>query len=79
MKPLTVYQPYASLIALRRENAFASRLDTDYKGELAIFAGRSQLLMSNFDAFETAPSLKNHQFAFGAVVAIATLVDCVSL
>lgn len=71
MKALTICQPYADMIA-RGEKIIENRSwPTLHRGHLAIHAGKSRAWMDDEDA-STRPNM-----AFGAVVAIARLVDCV--
>ena len=70
MKALTICQPYAEQIA-RGEKILENRTwPTSYRGPLAIHAGKSRSWMEDGDEAEY-PGM-----AFGAVVAIAELVDC---
>lgn len=70
MKALTICQPYAELIA-RREKPIENRTwPTAYRGQIAIHAGKSRDWLDDVDE-EYHPNM-----AFGAVVAIANLVDC---
>ena len=71
MKALTVCQPYAELIA-RGEKPIENRTwPTSYRGALAIHAGKSRAWMDDGDAL-TYPGM-----VFGAIIAFATLYDCV--
>jgi hypothetical protein len=73
MKALTVCQPYAELIA-RGEKPIENRTwYTPYRGLLAIHAGKSHAWLDHDDL------TKYPDMAFGAIVATATLVDCVRL
>ena len=73
MKALTVCQPYAELIA-RGEKVIENRTwATDYRGRLAIHAGKSRAWMDDGDA-QKYPGM-----VFGAVIAIATLRGCCRL
>ena len=86
MKAITIQQPYAHLIALPDDDDRAKRVEnrtwsTDYRGPLAIHAGKGK------DYLEVADDGKHDEFyrlpiddmAFGAVVAVAQLVGCVRL
>ena len=71
MRALTVIQPYAELIA-RGVKPIENRVwPTKYRGELAIHAGKNRKWVDH-DHLTEYPSM-----AFGAIVAIARLVDCV--
>lgn len=70
MKALTICQPYAELIA-RGEKIIENRTwPTSYRGPLAIHAGKSRSWLDP-DDLTRYPTM-----SFGAVVAIADLVDC---
>lgn len=71
MKALTVRQPYAELIARGDKPIENRRWATAYRGPLAIHAGLSRAWMDDEDE-ERYGSL-----TFGAVVAVADLVNCV--
>ncbi len=70
MKALTICQPYAELIA-RGEKPIENRTwPTSYRGPLAIHAGKSR------DWLDDDDEQRFPEMPFGAVVAIAQLVDC---
>lgn len=71
MKALTICQPYADMIANNEKIIENRTWPTSYRGPLAIHAGKSKAWMDADDLLER-PGM-----AFGAVVATATLVDCV--
>ncbi len=73
MKALTVCQPYAHLIAIGAKPIENREWPTRYRGPLAIHAGRSRDWLDE-DSEAEFPGM-----VFGAVVAIATLYDCVRL
>lgn len=75
MLALTVCQPYASLIALPDDDDSKKRVEnrtwkTNYRGLIAIHAGKSRSWLQ-----EPPPA----DMPFGAVVAVATLADCVRI
>lgn len=71
MKALTICQPYAELI-VRGEKVIENRTwPTAYRGPLAIHAGKSRAWMTADDQW------KFPAMVFGAIVATATLRDCV--
>lgn len=70
MKALTISQPYASLIASGAKWVENRRWWTDYRGQLAIHAGKGQQYLSG-------PELQ--AYPTGCVVAVAKLVGCVRL
>jgi hypothetical protein len=67
---LTVCQPYAHLIACGQKPIENRTWSTPYRGPLLVHAGLSRAWL---DPGETA---RYPDLAFGAVVAIAELVDC---
>lgn len=85
MKGLTVCQPYASLIARGEKRVENRTWPTRYRGLLAIHAGKSREWLT--------PEWKGHveldashpqlgpidQMPFGAVIALARLVDCIHI
>lgn len=73
MIALTVCQPYAELIARNKKPIENRTWPTTYRGPLAIHAGKSRAWMDRFDIVDY------QQMAFGAVVALVTLADCVKL
>jgi len=73
MKALTICQPYAELIA-RGDKVIENRTwERPYRGPLAIHAGKTRTWMDEGDD-ERYPVM-----VFGAIIAIATLVDVVRL
>lgn len=71
MKALTIHQPYAELIASGAKVIENRTWPTHHRGHLAIHAGKSRDWL--------APMSDPNRFVYGAVVAIARLVDCVRL
>ena len=70
MKALTICQPYAEMIAAGEKLIENRTWPTAYRGPLVIHAGKSRAWLEDGDEVER-PGM-----AFGAVVAIARLVDC---
>lgn len=71
MLALTICQPYAELIA-RGEKVIENRTwPTNYRGRIAIHAGKSR------DWLEEGDEQAYPDMPFGAVVATAELYDCV--
>lgn len=99
MKALTIYQPWASLIALGAKTIETRSWRTSYRGPLAIHAGTTLALLGDApDAWRAFPlevytSTRSADaprrfppdvqsvdpLPRGAVVATATLVDCVPI
>lgn len=85
MKGLTICQPYAHLIALPGTDPRAKRVEnrgwyTGYRGTLLIHAGKSLAWIEiNSDGTADADyGIKIADMAFGAIVAVASLVDCLN-
>lgn len=72
MKALTICQPYAHLIAIGEKRVENRTWPANYRGPLAIHAGKSRSWLLADDE-ERYPDM-----AFGASVAVAQLVDCLS-
>lgn len=70
---LTICQPYAHLIAIGEKPIENRTWPTHHRGPLAIHAGKSRSWLDDGD------EARYPGMAFGAVVAIATLDDCVRI
>jgi hypothetical protein len=88
MKAITLYQPWATLVAIGEKTYETRSWKTDYRGELAIHSSkyfskglRKLCLQQPFiDALHgyLGPSLNpNKQFWFGYILAICEMVDCI--
>ena len=66
MKALTVSQPYASMIADGKKFVENRSLDTNYRGPLAIHAGKGSSYM-------TAKQIRESSMPFGCVIATCSL------
>ena len=81
MKAITICQPYAHLI-MRGEKRVENRTwPTSYRGLIAIHAGKSRQWL-DCEADEDQDwtyRIKIADMAFGAVVAVARLVDCLTI
>lgn len=75
MRGLTICQPYAELIARGDKPIENRKWSTDYRGAVLIHAGLSKEWWS--DAKEYGIGLP--EVAFGAIVAVAELSDCVRI
>ena len=71
MKALTICQPYAHLIMIGEKRVENRTWPTRYRGPLAIHAGKGLAWMGSV---ERTPDM-----AFGAIVGVADLVDCIEL
>lgn len=72
MKALTILQPWAELIATGQKRIENRVWSTSYRGLLAIHAGKSR---SRLGDYEPLPE----RMEFGAIIAVANLVDCLSI
>lgn len=81
MKALTIKQPWATLIALGEKKYETRSWRTNYRGKLAIHAGK-QIDMGAFREPRIKSILEKHgitdpkQLPIGAVIAISELADC---
>jgi len=83
VRALTICQPYATLILEGTKRVENRTWETKYRGRLYIHAGRDRSWLSiqkvdgvEWDAISNRPVV---DLPFGAVIAIATLVDCVGM
>lgn len=81
MKALTICQPYAHLILQPRGQAWHKRVENRswplrYRGELVIHAGKSRAWYD--EAVLASYGLREHALVFGAIVGVATVVDCIA-
>jgi activating signal cointegrator 1 len=80
MKAITICQPYAHLIVSGAKRVENRTWPTSYRGLIYIHAGKSRLWLDLDDTESLIDSSYNipiADMAFGAVVAVAKLVDCV--
>ncbi len=80
MKAITLIQPWATLIALGEKRIETRSWPTNYRGPIAIHAGKKTPEDLGDDAFYAALSragLTLEDLPRGAVVATANLIDCV--
>jgi len=90
MKALTIIEPWASLIAVGAKKIETRSWRTNYRGPLAIHAGKTNrpefLILAWQEPFYSALKplhVNGHRaiigYHFGCVIAIAQLVDCVEV
>lgn len=81
MKALTICQPYAELICRGDKFVENRTWETSYRGPLAIHAGKSRawLMLSGSGKRDARYDILVSDMRFGAVVAIATLADCLHI
>lgn len=88
MKALTIYEPWASLIALEAKRFETRSWPTNYRGPLAIHAGKTiraeflnlawqEPFYSTLKPLHTTVNgRRGIKYHFGCIIAIAELVDC---
>ena len=86
MKALTVLQPWASLIAIGAKRIETRSWYTNYRGPLAIHAGKKmtheQVLLAILDSTGRQRQFQNRWDSFytlGCVIATATMLDCLPM
>ena len=79
MKALTVKQPWAELIALGVKKIENRTWPTTHRGPLAIHAGRTTLDVDTIAELQNAGITIPADLAYGAVVAVVTVTDCIRL
>jgi hypothetical protein len=82
MRALTILQPWAEMIARGVKRVENRTWRTKYRGPLAIHAGKSMAWMESEDAAAWPERYgvelpRNDELTFGAIIAVAELVDCV--
>jgi hypothetical protein len=75
MRGLTIRQPWAAAIARGLKRVENRTWSTAYRGRLLIHAGKSRASLGALPASELDPL----SFAFGAIVAVCELVDCLPI
>lgn len=80
MRLLTIIQPYAELIASGKKKVENRHWFTAYRGPLVVHAGKTkrycgEKVLDIAQQYEIDPSV----LAFGAIIAVANMVDCVQL
>lgn len=73
MRALTIHQPYAHLIAIGGKLVENRRWRTPYRGPIAIHAGKQRHRLAHGD------DVRWPDMAFGAIVAVTELVECLSI
>jgi len=82
MKAITIYQPYASLIAVGAKRYETRSWATNYRGPIATHAGKRPWTESPFNFINAVRGYLHDDsgmiapIPYGAVVATADLVDC---
>lgn len=81
MKALTICEPYTTLILRGAKRVENRTWSTRYRGPLYIHAGKNRKWL-NLDPtrqFDREYNIPVSQMTFGAVVAVAMLVDCLNI
>jgi len=91
MKAITILQPWASLIACGAKKIETRSWATKYRGKIAIHAGQGKQYMEfskrepifsclwNKEQIKMQLKERRDSLPYGAVIAIADLVDCVEI
>ncbi len=79
MKAITILQPYAHLIRDREKRVENRTWPTKHRGLIYIHAGKSQSMLDIENSVDVETQIPVARMAFGAVVAIAELVDCLPI
>lgn len=80
IKGLSIIQPFAHLIATGEKRIENRTWHTNYRGLLAIHASKGRKYGDEpVDVLAMAYGVKPSHLSFGAIVAVAELVDCVKL
>lgn len=82
MKALTICQPYAELIACKRKRVENRTWPTNFRGPMYIHAGKSRewldIVEDEFGEIDSESGCCIEALEFGMVVAIASVIDCLS-
>ena len=78
MKAISICQPYAHLIVMGRKRVENRQWPTTHRGQLLIHAAKTAHWMPQ-NLLGIFPELAGEQMAFGALVGIADLIECVRL
>ena len=76
MKALTICQPYAELIARGTKLVENRKWYTDYRGAIAIHAGKS---IERFNGLPELDGVNLCDCHFGAIIAVATIYACLPI
>lgn len=81
MKALTICQPYAHLIITGEKRVENRTWPTNFRGPMLIHAGKSRdwLDLNHDESLDLSCEIPLSEMAFGAVVGVATMTDCVTL
>ena len=93
MKGITLHQPWASAIAFKLKEYETRPRKTNYRGLIAIHAGKTKADDKVFESLSTIPwnehlvrpmsrkwlSVNGDDFPTGAIVAVAEISDCIAM
>jgi hypothetical protein len=81
VKAITICQPYAHLIATGRKVCENRTWYTPHRGPLAIHAGKSRAWLDcdKGEDVDHGSGIKVSEMAFGAIVAVADLINCIHI
>ncbi len=80
MKAITLWQPYASLIAVGAKEFETRSWPTKFRGELAIHAAKVEKYPpTGVTAVMKEFGIKSYEMSYGAVVCIVEMVDCIEM
>ena len=83
MKAITLWEPWATLVALEIKCWETRSWMTNYRGPLAIHAASRRSFHSHYmvaaSAALVAPDLKIEDLSFGAIVAVCELTYCIEM
>jgi len=79
MKAITLWEPWASLIALGAKKIETRSWPTSYRGPLAIHSGLKKLSYYPIELVRAVPAVVTLKYHYGCVIAIANLVACIEM
>jgi hypothetical protein len=80
IKALTIIQPFAELISMREKLVENRTWYTAHRGPLAMHAGKGQSYAGqSVDQLARAYDINPKTLVYGAIIAIADLIDCIKL
>jgi activating signal cointegrator 1 len=86
LKAITLWQPWATLIALGYKKYETRHWATNYRGELAIHAAKRPVIQDELAkiAFDSIGHLEysllqNLEYPYGSIIAICDLQDCLAM
>ena len=77
MKVITLWEPWASLIAVGAKKIETRSWNTNYRGRIAIHAAKKIVKVHPVVDILTAANYLSHNLQHGKIVATAEIVDCV--